>query len=144
MAEKRVFIGDNRPEDVRWLHSLSEAEIDLLMGLKDIALQRAKVIGHPSLADKFDLKMLRALSYILMQHVKGQVSDLQLTGVDKLKEMLEGGNLLKLDLEGLDGDINQSLGDENLTTYMEIDKKRQRATKSNERTPDSKRKKNDK
>ncbi|KAK9684145.1 hypothetical protein RND81_10G189700 [Saponaria officinalis] len=143
MEDKRVLIGDNHHEDVRWLHSLSEPEIDLLIGLKDIAVQRAKVIGQERLSDKFDLKLLRALSYILMQHVKGQLSNLQLTGVDKLKEMLEGGNLLKLDLERQDEDNNQSSGDETLSTYMEIAKKRRRGTKSNERTPTSKRDKKD-
>ncbi|KAH9618201.1 hypothetical protein KSS87_001613 [Heliosperma pusillum] len=123
--DTQVFIGDNRPEDVSWLHSLSESEIDLLISLKDIAVQRAKVVGHESLAHKFDLKMLRALSYILMQNVKGQISDLQLTGADKLKEMLEGCNLLKLDLE----DSNQNSTNENLATLVDMVKKRQIGTK---------------
>jgi len=34
---------------------------DMLISLKMLVLQRAKVIGHESLAKKFDLKMLRAM-----------------------------------------------------------------------------------
>lgn len=34
---------------------------DMLISLKSLVLQRAKVIGHEGLAQKFDLKMLRAL-----------------------------------------------------------------------------------
>ena len=34
---------------------------DMLISLKMLILQRAKVIGHESLAKKFDLKMLRAM-----------------------------------------------------------------------------------
>ncbi|XP_074284685.1 uncharacterized protein LOC141609803 [Silene latifolia] len=138
--DNQVFIGDNRPEDVSWLHSLSESEIDLLISLKDIVVQRAKVVGHESLADKFDLKMLRALGFILIQHVKGQISDLQLTGVDKLKEMLEGCNLLKLD----PGDSYQNSTNENLTMLVDMVRKRQIGTKSSETTPDPKRKRKDK
>ncbi|KAH9621226.1 hypothetical protein KSS87_004561, partial [Heliosperma pusillum] len=60
--DKLISIEDNRPEDVRWLLSLSEPELDLLITLKELALQRAKVIGLENLANKFDLKILRALS----------------------------------------------------------------------------------
>ncbi|GAB4845692.1 hypothetical protein Ancab_039095 [Ancistrocladus abbreviatus] len=58
---------NNRPEDVRWLYSLSESELDMLLSLKELALQRAKVIGHEDLAEKFDLKMLRGLGSILYE-----------------------------------------------------------------------------
>ena len=34
---------------------------DMLISLKMLVLQRAKVISYDSLAQKFDLKMLRAL-----------------------------------------------------------------------------------
>ncbi|XP_074286494.1 uncharacterized protein LOC141611773 isoform X2 [Silene latifolia] len=63
--DKLVSIGDNRPEDVRWLLSLSEPELDLVISLKELALQRAKVVGHENLAYKFDLKILRALSSVV-------------------------------------------------------------------------------
>ncbi|CAM8917290.1 unnamed protein product [Rhodiola kirilowii] len=53
--------GNNRIEDVNWLCSLSESELDMLISLKKLVIQRAKVIGNPKLASKIDLKMLRAL-----------------------------------------------------------------------------------
>ncbi|KAG7960127.1 hypothetical protein I3843_10G106800 [Carya illinoinensis] len=55
------ILGANRLEDVTWLCSLSESELDMLISLKIMLIQRAKVIGHESLAENFDLKMLRAL-----------------------------------------------------------------------------------
>ncbi|KAF7146345.1 hypothetical protein RHSIM_Rhsim04G0112200 [Rhododendron simsii] len=58
---KEDLLRDCRIEDVRWLCSLSESELDLLISLKEMVLRRAKIIGHDSLAKKFDLKMLRAL-----------------------------------------------------------------------------------
>ncbi|XP_019250159.1 PREDICTED: uncharacterized protein LOC109229238 isoform X3 [Nicotiana attenuata] len=62
MKDLRAILGNNRIEDVRWLCSLTESEIDLLIGLKVLIQQRAKKIGHESLANKFDLKTLRALN----------------------------------------------------------------------------------
>ncbi|KMS96829.1 hypothetical protein BVRB_8g199070 [Beta vulgaris subsp. vulgaris] len=55
------IIGDSHPKDVRWLCSLSESELDMLISLKKLALQRARAVEHESLAHGFDLKMLRAL-----------------------------------------------------------------------------------
>ncbi|PIN13897.1 hypothetical protein CDL12_13479 [Handroanthus impetiginosus] len=75
MDEKRV-LGNNDIDDVRWLCSLSESELDLLMGLKNMVIMRAKKIGHESLAKKFDLRMLRALSFTFMEHLKGQLKDI--------------------------------------------------------------------
>ncbi|KAJ4981021.1 hypothetical protein NE237_031858 [Protea cynaroides] len=67
---EEVF-GKNRPEDVCWLYSLSDSELDLLISLKMLAIHRAKIIGHEVLADKFDLKMLRGLGFILMEYLNG-------------------------------------------------------------------------
>ncbi|KAG5628694.1 hypothetical protein H5410_000411 [Solanum commersonii] len=66
MKEQMAILGNNRIEDVRWLCSLTESELDLLIGLKVLIQQRAKKIGHKSLANKFDLKTLRALSEFLL------------------------------------------------------------------------------
>lgn len=93
------FFGANHPEDVKWLCSLSESELDMLISLKKLALQRAKAVGHESLAQKFDLKMLRALGFILMQQIKGKVNDLQVAGLIGSNNLFDGCNLLKLDLE---------------------------------------------
>ncbi|XP_021729620.1 uncharacterized protein LOC110696590 [Chenopodium quinoa] len=68
----------------------------MLISLKKLALQRAQAVGHESLAQKFDLKMLRALGFILMQHIRGEVNELQLTGLTGLADLVNGCNLLKL------------------------------------------------
>lgn len=41
----------------------------MLISLKRMALQRAKVIGYEDLAEKFDLKILRALGKLSAFHV---------------------------------------------------------------------------
>lgn len=69
------MLGDNRIEDVRWLCSLSESELDLLISLKEMAIRRASFIGHGSLSNKFDLKMLRGLSFVLMQFLNERLGD---------------------------------------------------------------------
>ncbi|XP_057986081.1 uncharacterized protein LOC110639858 isoform X1 [Hevea brasiliensis] len=64
MDEVHEFLGNNRLEDVRWLCTLSESELDMLISLKMLVIQRAKVLGHKQLAMKFDLKMLRILDHV--------------------------------------------------------------------------------
>ncbi|KAB2601631.1 hypothetical protein D8674_002636 [Pyrus ussuriensis x Pyrus communis] len=54
-------LGQKRVEDVNWLCSLYESELDMLISIKRIVLQRARMIGCDELAQKFDLKVLRAL-----------------------------------------------------------------------------------
>ncbi|OMO65907.1 Spc97/Spc98 [Corchorus olitorius] len=74
MGEKKgekaeVNFGNNSIEDVTWLCSLSESDLDFLISLKKLALKRASVIGHVQLAKKFDLKMLRALgTFFFISH----------------------------------------------------------------------------
>ena len=41
----------------------------MLISLKMMVLRRAKVIGHEDLADKFDLKMLRALGMFCIPYI---------------------------------------------------------------------------
>ncbi|CAA0813216.1 Spc97 / Spc98 family of spindle pole body (SBP) component [Striga hermonthica] len=36
---------------------------------------RAQKIGHEDLTKKFDLRMLRTLSFVFMEHLKGQLKD---------------------------------------------------------------------
>ncbi|XP_020552654.1 uncharacterized protein LOC105170916 isoform X4 [Sesamum indicum] len=78
MAEKSI-LGNNDIDDVRWLCSLTESELDLLMGLKNLVNMRAKKIGHEALAKNFDLRMLRALSVTFMKHLKEQLKDVPAT-----------------------------------------------------------------
>ncbi|XP_077220444.1 uncharacterized protein LOC143854383 isoform X5 [Tasmannia lanceolata] len=51
------------PEYMAWLSSLSHSELDMLISLKQMAIQRAKVIGCQSMGNKFDVKILRALGF---------------------------------------------------------------------------------
>ncbi|RVW91667.1 hypothetical protein CK203_024252 [Vitis vinifera] len=60
----QLVLGSNRLEDVNWLCSLYDSELDMLISLKMMVLRRAKVIGHEDLAEKFDLKLLRALGML--------------------------------------------------------------------------------
>ncbi|KAK4588922.1 hypothetical protein RGQ29_019787 [Quercus rubra] len=98
MDEVEEILGRNRPEDVTWLCSLSASELDMLISLKMLILQRAKVIGHESLAKKFDLKMLRAMGFILMEYLKGKVKDLSLVSGENA-EFMDCCNLLKFSVE---------------------------------------------
>ncbi|KAL2460015.1 Spc97/Spc98 family of spindle pole body (SBP) component [Abeliophyllum distichum] len=77
--DEQSILGNNHIEDVRWLCSLSESELDFLMGLKTLIHQRAKKIGHEALVKKFDLRTLRALGFVLMENLKGQLKDLSAT-----------------------------------------------------------------
>ncbi|KAJ7942847.1 Gamma-tubulin complex component protein, partial [Quillaja saponaria] len=91
------FLGETKLEDVRWLCSLSESELDFLICLKMLVIQRSKVIGHAELANKFDLKTLRAMGLVLIEYVKLQVKDLSPTPDDLAKSpsFLDACNLLK-------------------------------------------------
>ncbi|CAM8917291.1 unnamed protein product [Rhodiola kirilowii] len=95
--------GNNRIEDVNWLCSLSESELDMLISLKKLVIQRAKVIGNPKLASKIDLKMLRALGFILMQYCKVQMID---KGLGESVAFINKCKLLDTSLNG-DADIQE-------------------------------------
>ncbi|CAA3022479.1 uncharacterized protein LOC111400869 isoform X1 [Olea europaea subsp. europaea] len=77
--DEQSILGNNHIEDVRWLCSLPESELDFLMGLKTLIHQRAKKIGHEALVKKFDLQTLRALSFVLMENLKGELKELSAT-----------------------------------------------------------------
>ncbi|XP_044495680.1 uncharacterized protein LOC123218326 [Mangifera indica] len=97
LNEIKEVLSKNRIEDVSWLCSLSESELDMLISLKLLVLQRAKIIGHEELAEKFDLKMLRALGLILMEYSKRKFKNLSLIpGSAEPSSYIDGCNLLKL------------------------------------------------
>ncbi|XP_075079077.1 uncharacterized protein LOC107771357 isoform X2 [Nicotiana tabacum] len=123
----------DRIEDVRWLCSLTESEIDLLIGLKVLIQQRAKKIGHESLANKFDLKTLRALKglsetaslllrgFILMENLKGKLKDLScIPGTDESSANLGACNLLNYDLDKTFANMEI----EQLSSYICSDKRK--------------------
>ncbi|XP_062233995.1 uncharacterized protein LOC133931181 isoform X2 [Phragmites australis] len=61
--------------DARWLETLSETELDLLISLKELAVTRATNAGHPKLADRFHLRTLRALGIVLLENFKGRLQE---------------------------------------------------------------------
>ncbi|KAM7515634.1 hypothetical protein LguiA_005217 [Lonicera macranthoides] len=97
---KEAIIGHNRIEDVRWLCSLSESELDMLIGLKTLVIRRAKKINHEALYKKFGLKIFHALGFVLMEYLKGQLQDS--SAIPDLTECfacLDECNLLKFNLD---------------------------------------------
>ncbi|WVZ78364.1 hypothetical protein U9M48_026090 [Paspalum notatum var. saurae] len=58
--------------DARWLETLSEPELDVLISLKELAFTQASNAGFPTdLADRiFHLRALRALAIVLLQESK--------------------------------------------------------------------------
>ncbi|KAA8546034.1 hypothetical protein F0562_020515 [Nyssa sinensis] len=118
---KEDILGDNQIEDVRWLCSLSESELDMLISLKMMIIRRANIIGHDALAKKFDLKMLRALGFILMEYLKGQVEDLaDIPGLAESSALLDGCNFLKRNLDNFFDTMNI----EELRAYVGADNKK--------------------
>ncbi|KAI0511142.1 hypothetical protein KFK09_011766 [Dendrobium nobile] len=86
-----------RAEEIEWLASLSEYELDFLISLKDLATTRAKNIGHTGLTQKFDLKVLRALAFVLLEYFKDRLRNTPNVPADKLLEALSGCRLLDID-----------------------------------------------
>ncbi|KAK6945131.1 hypothetical protein RJ641_026233 [Dillenia turbinata] len=102
------ILGDNSLKDVTWLCSLSESELDFILSLKEMAIQRAKVIGQHNLANKFDLKLLRVLGFILMERVKERIKDLDIVPSLDESNFLEKLNLLNCKLEDYIGTMSSA------------------------------------
>ncbi|KAH7512128.1 hypothetical protein FEM48_Zijuj12G0057700 [Ziziphus jujuba var. spinosa] len=85
-------------EELGWLCSLSESELDMLICLKLLVLHCATMIGDEELAQKFDLKMLRAIGmyagFILMEYAKKNVESL-CPGLANSAAFMDCYNLLK-------------------------------------------------
>ncbi|XP_068652658.1 uncharacterized protein [Aristolochia californica] len=88
-------IGNCRPEDVAWLSTLSDSEIDLLVSLKKLVNQRASVIGQEKLIENFDLKMLRSLGVVLIEVLKERLESKSLfSSSGKFSRLLNQLNLV--------------------------------------------------
>ncbi|GLU14090.1 hypothetical protein SLE2022_306790 [Rubroshorea leprosula] len=102
MDEKESIFGNNSIEDVSWLCSLSESALDMFLSLKMLVIQRVRVIVHDELAENFDLKMLRALGFILMDISQERVKDFSLKpGLAESGSFMDGCNLLKCKLDNI-------------------------------------------
>ncbi|CAL0309878.1 unnamed protein product [Lupinus luteus] len=87
-------------EDVAWLCTLSESEIDMLISLKLLIIRRAKTMGYGELANKFDLKTIRAIALVLMEQLKAEMKDSSvIPDVVKSSAFLDACNLLKCNTE---------------------------------------------
>ncbi|KAJ4850839.1 hypothetical protein Tsubulata_023918, partial [Turnera subulata] len=129
------LLGNNSIEDASWLCSLSETELDMLITLKMLVLQRAKVIGHEELAQKFDLKMLRALGLILMECVKEKIEGLShIPGLSNARDIIDGCNILK------SNSANLLSVEELKACIVTAEKKRRKKRPREETTPNGKNK----
>ncbi|CAA7389884.1 unnamed protein product [Spirodela intermedia] len=61
-----------RSEDLTWLWSLPESQLDLLICLKELAILRSRNAGHEELAEKFDPQMLGMLDDAIIDQRKYQ------------------------------------------------------------------------
>ncbi|KAK9053800.1 hypothetical protein SSX86_024874 [Deinandra increscens subsp. villosa] len=118
--KKDVMLGNERIEDVRWLCSLSNSELDLVISLKKMATQRNSVIlkktSHKFLSKNLNLKMLRDLTFVIMQVVKERldgVTPVVASGIDR-------SNVIKHEIS----DEFRDMGVEELMAYILPDKKK--------------------
>uniref|UniRef100_A0A1J3GP46 Uncharacterized protein n=1 Tax=Noccaea caerulescens TaxID=107243 RepID=A0A1J3GP46_NOCCA len=124
MEELREILKNNRTEDITWFCSLSESELDLLISLKKLAVQRAKISGQEEIAEKFDLKMLRALGLVLMDYFRKRVQDdtsLAASVVHQLR-LSDECNLLKTH-------VDDTIDIEEILTEIFIKKSRRKSRK---------------
>ncbi|KAF3776010.1 hypothetical protein EJ110_NYTH49297, partial [Nymphaea thermarum] len=63
-------LGHCRPEDVAWLSSRSDSDLDMLIRIKETVIERAKFVGCEEWGVKFSLKMLRAIDLVLRECLK--------------------------------------------------------------------------
>ncbi|CAJ1958023.1 unnamed protein product [Sphenostylis stenocarpa] len=82
---------------------------DMLISLKLLIIQRAKMIGCKELANKFNLKMIRAIAFILMEHLKAEIKDSSLISNTVKSTFLDACNLLKCSNADID-ELSTSLG----------------------------------
>uniref|UniRef100_A0A0D9VV26 Gamma-tubulin complex component n=1 Tax=Leersia perrieri TaxID=77586 RepID=A0A0D9VV26_9ORYZ len=60
----------SRQQDSRWLRTLSEPELDLLISLKDLAMAYTANASLSVLGHDYDLRTLRALGIVLLENLK--------------------------------------------------------------------------
>ncbi|XP_008802819.1 uncharacterized protein LOC103716555 [Phoenix dactylifera] len=131
----------NLSQDVEWLSSLSESELDFLIGLKELVIRRAKNAGCKDLAEKFDARMLRALGIVLMEHFKAHAENASITtNVLETSALLRDCNLATPNSERNPGSITFS---EDVRTSSFVTPRRKRLWEGlcEERASSSKRRK---
>ncbi|CAI9097397.1 OLC1v1033812C7 [Oldenlandia corymbosa var. corymbosa] len=135
------MFGRNQIEDVRWLCSLSETELDMLIWMKRMVLHRAEIIGHKSLAQEFDLRTLRSLSLTMMKHLMDHLRDLRVH--PSYAEAMRGLGGSNLSRSHVNSDFS-SMSPEELWAYICPEKKKRIAEMlAEDKAPRQKRKNTD-
>ncbi|CAH9082450.1 unnamed protein product [Cuscuta europaea] len=121
MYTENFNLGSNksRVDDIRWLCSLNESELDFLISLKVMILRGAKKIGSKAIAKNLDLKFLRALSFILMNKLKGHL-EVMPGSIGSSSSSLDNCKLLNFDIDT----SFESLSIEELDMYICSEKRK--------------------
>ncbi|KAK8965097.1 hypothetical protein KSP40_PGU007268 [Platanthera guangdongensis] len=91
----------NTPDkNIKWLASLNEHELDFLISLGELAALRAKNIGHKDLIKKFDIKVFRALAFVLLEYLKDRIRNTLDDRSHNLLGSVSGCGLLDLNCDG--------------------------------------------
>lgn len=67
-------------EDKAWLASLSDAEVDLLVSIKEMALERAKTIQDERVNGLFGFRVLRTIGLLLKELIKERLKSVEFLG----------------------------------------------------------------
>lgn len=73
-------------EDKAWLASLSDAEVDLLVSIKEMALERAKTIQDERVNGVFGFRVLRTLGLLLKELIKERLKSVEFLGKGHVTE----------------------------------------------------------
>ncbi|CAH9085271.1 unnamed protein product [Cuscuta europaea] len=116
-------IGVCSKNDIRWVCSLNDSELDFVISLKVMLLRRPKQMA----SNNFDFKFLRALSFIIMNKLKGHL------------EVMPAGSIGSLDnckLLKFDNDTSfKNLSIQELETYICTEKRKRLLSKLLEDMP---------
>ncbi|KAK3160799.1 hypothetical protein QOZ80_1BG0064700 [Eleusine coracana subsp. coracana] len=69
-AEESPLEPESQDAYTRWLETLSEPELDLMISLKELAVTQA---AHFDLSQRFHLRTLRALGTVLLEHFRDRL-----------------------------------------------------------------------
>ncbi|CAN6455741.1 unnamed protein product [Victoria cruziana] len=104
--------GHCRPEDVAWLSSRSDSELEMLISIKETIIHRAKAVGCEEWGFKFDLKMLRAIDLVLRECLKERLVNASVISKSAARAICP---------DELDASGAECHGDANLLLEKEVD-----------------------
>jgi hypothetical protein len=77
---KKAMHEEASDEDKAWLASLSDAEVDLLVSIKQMAMERAKTIQDERVNGLFGFKVLRTIGILLKELIKERLKSVDFLG----------------------------------------------------------------